>query len=69
MSANRLITLTGVPTLSIKEVVETWRFDTFQFSDSEALHRVLCIRDPGTNFKVEFEEALDGYPAGTERLG
>lgn len=67
MSANRLLVLR---TTSNKVTTkESWRFDSWNFSDSEALHRVLCIRDPGKRFQVSFSEPKNGFPADSVRLG
>lgn len=66
MSSNRLLTLSN--TVNGKRVKESWKFDTFQFSDSEALHRVLVIRDPGHRFQVSFSSPKNGFSEDAVRL-
>jgi hypothetical protein len=65
MSSNRMITLHSMAPESV--TTESWKFDSWEMPDSEALHTVLCIRDPGDLFTVAFSNP-DGFPEGLERL-
>jgi hypothetical protein len=55
LTKNRSITLThkerNRPT-----VVEFWTFDQDEMRDSQALHHVLTIRDPGDNYVIRFND-------------
>jgi len=66
MSANRLLTIRA--TINGVKSVESFKWDSFQFNDSEALHRVLTIRDPGEKFQVSFSSPRNGFPIDTPRL-
>lgn len=37
---------------------ERWTFDTDEMTDSEALHQVLTIRDPGDSYMVRFVKVV-----------
>ena len=66
MSANRLITVRNT-SHGVKSV-ESWKFDSWNLTDSQALHTVLTIRDPGDKFQVSFSSPRNGFAAGVVRL-
>lgn len=68
MSANRLLVIRTSNPEPGMPAKESWRFDSGQYMDSEALHQVLSIRDPGRRFQVSFSEPKNGFPADSNRL-
>jgi len=66
MSANRLITVRST-SHGVKSV-ESWKFDSWNLTDSQALHTVLTIRDPGDKFQVSFSNPRNGFAPGVVRL-